>query len=179
MIDRGNRALVVAATWFVILFGCYLSSIARPGFGTKWVQLQSLPERAATIEMSRVGYILATAESGNLYTLYPWQEDEPWTRYDPATAEFLGQPCEADDGSRFSIPRPPGNVVLRSSGDCVASAESRYYADVILLEDGEIWLWFYDYSAVSQSYLSLLLLTGGALGVLILIVGIVWKIQDG
>ena len=178
MIPRANRILTVAITWLVIVVCFYFFTIARPGLGTKWEQLPPLPEQAASIELTRFGFFLATAENGNAYKRYPWQETEPWMPFDEAAEEYYGEPCEVDEDSGFAIPKPPGEVVSRSSGDCVASAESRYFADVVLLENNEVWLWMRLYGGGSDAYATLLVLAAGALGVVLLLIGWVVKRYD-
>jgi hypothetical protein len=178
LVSRANGVLAVAIIWLVIVFSCYFFNVASPGLGTKWVQLQPLPEPAAAIELTRFGYVLATTDSGQSYKVYLWQDSEPWTLYDEATEEFYGEPCAADDGSRFTIPSPPGNVVMRSSGNCAVSAETWVRAEVALLENGEVWLWAHSYGGAGEAYLSLLLFAAGALGVVILLAGIGLKFYD-
>jgi hypothetical protein len=178
MISRANRVLAAAITWLVIMFGCYYVNLARPGLGTRWEQLPPLPGPGTTVELTRFGYVLATTESGAAYRRDPWQTDGPWVLYDEAAEEFYGEPCQADDGSRFGVSSPPGKVVARSSGDCVVSAETSVHAEVALVENGEVWMWTYSYGGAGVAYLSLLLLAAGALGVVMLVIGGVMKLLD-
>ena len=175
MISRSNRVLTVAITWLVIVFGCYFFYVARPELRTNWVQLPPLPKPATAVELTRFGLVLATTENGTSYKRDPWDTDQPWVLYNESTEEFNGEPCAADDGSRF-IPPPPGKVVTRSSRECFVSAETRILADVALLENGEVWMWTYAQDGLSEAVIFLLLIAAGALGVVILLIGLGMRI---
>jgi hypothetical protein len=179
MISRSNRILTVAITWLVIVFGCYFFNVARPELGTKWEQLPPLPERATSVELTRFGYVRAYAESGSSYTayLYSWQ-DEPWALYNAATEGVYGEPCEINGSSRYIPSSPPGDVISRSSADCFASAENQFHAEVVLLENNEAWVWIYLYGGAGEAYTYLLVLTAGALGVALLLIGGVMKLRE-
>lgn len=177
MISRANRVFTVAITWLVIVFGCYF--FTRPESGTKWEQLPPLPESATSIELTRFGYVRAYGESGNSYmvSLYAWQ-NEPWTPYDAATEGLYGEPCEVSVSSQYHPPSPPGEPISRSNADCFASAESNVYAEAVLLENNEAWVWMHLYGGLGEGLRSLLLLAAGALGVVLLGIGGVLKFID-
>lgn len=179
VISRANRVLTVAITWLVIVAGCYFFSVASPGPETKWEQFPSLPERATSIELTRFGYVRVYVESGSSYMtyLYAWQ-DQPWALYDAATEAVYGEPCEINVSSQFHPPSPPGEPISRSNADCFASAESNFYADVVLLENNEVWLWTHLYNGAGEVYSSLVYLAG-ALGVVLLLIGGMIKLYDG
>lgn len=177
MISRANSVLAVATTWLVIVFGCYFFNVARPGLGTRWERLPPLPEQVNIVEWTRFGYVLATTEDARSYKVYP-RQDEPWTLFDEATEEDYGEPCETVQSSRFSPPSPPGEPTSRSSADCFASAENRYYGEVILLENNEVWLWMHLYGGIGEALTYLFLVAAGALGVLLLAIGGVMKFRD-
>lgn len=178
MIPRANRVLTVAITWLVIVFGCYFFNVARPGLGTKWERLPSLPDSATTIELTDYGFILATTESSKVYKRELWQTTEPWMLHDEATEDLNATPCQVDDENRFSVSSLPGKVVARSSRNCVASAENSVHVEVALLENGEVWMWTYLYGGIGEGFTWLLVLAGVALGVILLGVGGVMKFWE-
>ncbi len=177
MISRANRVLTAAVTWLVIVFGCYYFTVARPGLGTRWEPLSLLPERATTIELTDSGFILATTESSNVYKRELWQTAEPWMLYDEATEDLNATPCQVGE-SRFSVSSPPGKVVARSSRNCVASAENSVHVEAALLENGEVWMWTYLYGGIGEVFTWLLVLAGGALGVILLGIGGIMKFRE-
>jgi hypothetical protein len=91
----------------------------------------------------------------------------------------LLETCKADDCNRFKIPPPPGEVIARSSVDCAASAESRFFADVALLENGEVWMVMFEYSGIAEGFQSLFYIAAGTLGVILLLIGGALKLYDG
>lgn len=177
MASRANRMLTVAIIWIVIVFGCYFFTVAFPGLGTKWERLSPIPERAITIELTDFGLILAATESSNVYRRGLWA-NEPWKLYDEVTEDMNATPCQLDDQSRFSVSSPPGKVVARSSRNCVVSAENSAHVEVALLENGEVWLWTYLYGGIGGAFTPLLLLAGGALGVILLGLGGIMKFWE-
>ncbi len=180
MISRGNRVLTVAITWLVIVFGCYFFNVARPELRTRWEELPPLPEQVTSIELTPFGYVHAYGESGSSYmaSLYSWQ-DEPWTLYDAETEGLYGEPCEINVSSRFIPSSPPGEAISRSSADCFASAENKFYAEVVLLENNEAWVWMHLYGGAGEAYTYLLVVAAGTLGVILLLIGGALKLYDG
>lgn len=179
MVSRANRVLTAAVTWFVIVGGCYFLTLARPENGETWEQLPTLPEQATSIELTSFGYVHAYTESGNPYmiSLYSW-EDEPWIPYDPDKEGVYGEPCDVPGGSQFTPPSPPGEAISRASADCFASAENQFHAEVILLENNEVWVWTHLYGGVGDAITNLLVLAASALGVVLLLVGGVMKLFE-
>ena len=151
-------------------------ALGHPRNTQKWKQEPPPPEAFSLLRLGEAGEVLGQTADGNLYE-YTYSEKQPWQKVtEPSGTPSLGYYCVAHD-SNYSVVSPPGKVISWVKESCVY-AESNYYFEMVLLENGEVWSWQYEVYAYTQMAVVYLLLIGLAVGALILSLGAGLKIYQ-
>lgn len=146
MNNRPRLFMIAGGICLLLVMGYYYFSISRPGIGIRWQQAPFPPEKLVVLRLVENGAILAQSNNKNIYQYLP---GSIWKHVN-SSAEILdpGMLCGSSDSKGFFILPPPGKVIAHVSEQCVAT-ESGYHLEVVLLEDGEVWLWRYETSLLS------------------------------
>lgn len=146
---------------------------------TQWKQEQP-PESFSALRLGEAGEVLAETPNGALYE-YAYASQQHWEKVtQPSGNPALGYDCTPGESNRWVLP-PPGKIVSIVKETCVY-AESAYYLEVALLENGEVWSWEHEAYAYTSLALLSMLFIASVVGALILLLGlglwIFWKAKE-
>jgi len=174
MDKRANNFLLIGAICLAFVFAAYYGFITRPGIGTWWKQAAQPPEPISALRVGNIGEILAQTQNGDVYQ-FIFFSDTPWIKANDPKETIDTGICDPSDSKRYFIPPTPGTIKSRVDVHCVA-IESAYHLVVVLLENGEIWMWRYDHSAYVPLLLPCFMMLALVTGFLSLIFGLVLRI---
>lgn len=177
MIKRfSNGLLILGSLWMILLcVGAYLG-LRHPRNTEKWKQEPPPPEAISLLRLGEAGEVLAETPEGSLYE-YRYAEKQPWQKVtQPSGTPSLGYHCDPSE-SNYSVVSPPGKVLSWVKEICVY-AESAYYFEMVLLENGEIWSWQFESYAYTQMAIGTFLFIGLVVGAFILLLGAGLKIYQ-
>jgi hypothetical protein len=176
---RGKRFLFAGAAALVLVFIIYYFFISWPGILTRWQRVTPPPEQILSLRQKQNGEILGQTSSGNLYQ-FTGDPGSPWKKIgsdsEMVESSIGCSPVDERNYAGYLILPPPGKVISSASEHCVVT-ESAYRLKIILLENGEVWLWRYDHKAYSSLFLPCIVIGGVGFGLSFLLFGLLIKIK--